>query len=106
MFPAWLLLILSRAKGLCTCLSSQLSAAARPLGPIKCAYLRPHTDSNLATRLNHATNVIICGRGQLFLMQGKWFDLQKVQMGDICFLSEKSLCQKLLFSLYCRVLYK
>lgn len=60
MFPAWLLLILSRAKGLRTCLCSQPSAGARPLGPIKCVYLRPHADSNLATRLNHAANVIIC----------------------------------------------
>lgn len=60
MFPAWLLLILSRAKGLHTCLSSQPNAGARPLGPIKCVYLRPHIDTNLATRLNHAPNVIIC----------------------------------------------
>ena len=60
MFPARLLLILSRAKGLLTCLSSQLSAGARPLGPIKCVYLRPQAESNLATRLNHIPNVIIC----------------------------------------------
>lgn len=62
MFPAWLLLLLSRAKGLRTCLSSRPSAGARPLGPIKCVYLKPHADSNLATRLNHFANVIICQR--------------------------------------------
>ena len=54
------------AKSLHTCLSYNPSAGARPLGPIKCVYLRPRSDSNLATRPKNPDDIICqCERNVL-----------------------------------------
>ena len=102
MFPAWLLLILSRAKGLRTCLCSQPSAGARPLGPIKCVYLRPHADSNLATRLNHTANVIMClWERRVIFDTGQVLWPSKSTNGRICPVSsyQRTLCLCALYAI-------